>query len=275
MRREGPRLMTWDFCYIDVSDEHLGDAAMRRLRIAALALLLATSLGRADESKAGELPPELDWVPADAAGFVHVRLGAFWNGPAGPAVRDKLKADDPTAIQRVERAIGVRLDQVDRLTLVIPKAAGGAPEESIVVRVTTIAPYDRTAVLELLGIKRTPLGSVAQLPSSGGMVRFTNDKNLTFAFSRNRAVALLARVEKRTDTGRLAPALKLAAQNHFLVAAADVSVAREVPWLAGDSSLRPFFIARTAVLVGDLTANGIDFNLRLTTGLRGHAEEVA
>jgi hypothetical protein len=248
---------------------------MLRHWIVALVLLAPVAIVRADEPKAGDLPPELSWVPPDAAAFVHVRLGAFWNGPGGAAVRDKLKADDPTAIERVERALGVRLNQIDRLTLIVPKAAGGAPEESVVVRVTTMAPYERTAVLELLGVKRSPLGTMAQLPASGGMVRFTDAKNLTFAFSRNRTVALLAQAEKRGEAGRLVPALKLAAQNHFLVAGADVSVARELPWLAGDSSLRPFFIARTAIFVGDLSPNGIDFSLRVTTGLRGHADEVA
>src|SRR5262245_12224072 len=73
----------------------------------------------------------------------------------------------------------------------------------------------------------------------------------------------------------MAPALKLAAQNHFLVAAADVAQARAVPWVADDTSLRPFFIARTAVLVGDLKPGGLDLSLRFTAGLRGHAEEIA
>src|SRR5205085_938246 len=109
--------------------------------------------------------------------------GELWNGPAGAAVRDALRRDDPGATARVEGAIGVKLDQVDRLTLVVPSAAGGAPEESVVVRVTTIAPYDRSAVLRVLGVGKSPLSNGAVLPNSGGMVRFTDEKNLSFAYS--------------------------------------------------------------------------------------------
>jgi prepilin-type processing-associated H-X9-DG protein len=251
---------------------------MSRCRFGLVALTLLSLAGgsHADEPKTGDLPPELSWVPADAAGFLQVRFGELWNGPLGPGVRDALNRDDAGAIERVERAIGVKLNQVDRITLVIPSAAGAAPEESVIVRVSTIAPYDRSAVLKMLGVGKSPLSTGAQLPASGGMMRFTDDKNMTFAYSRSRASMLLSRVERRVEAGRLAPALKLAAaEKHFLVAAIDMAQARQVPWVADDSTLRPFFIARTAVLVGDLKPTGLAVSLRLTAGLRGHAEEIA
>src|SRR5437870_2177751 len=141
---------------------------MRSLLVFVLALIVIITPARADEPKVGNLPPQLAWIPPDAAGFMHVRVGALVNGPAWPAVRDALNRDDPGSVDRLERAIGVRLKQVDRLTVVIPGNGGDSLEESVVVRVTTVAPYDRTAVLKLLGVGKAPLPNMAKLPASGG-----------------------------------------------------------------------------------------------------------
>src|SRR5262249_48988852 len=145
--------------------------------------LLVGSSAPADEPKTVDLPPELNWIPGDAAAFLHVRLGELVNSPAWPAVRDALNRDDPGAIERVEHVLGVHLNQVDRLTVLLPVAAGNSPEDSIVVRVTTGAPYDRAAVLKLIDAERSPLPNLAQLPGSGGSVRLNDAKNLTLTYS--------------------------------------------------------------------------------------------
>src|SRR5262249_6380225 len=114
-----------------------GVAAMLGCRFVALALLLAAGITPADEPRAGEWPPELSWSPAGSAGFRHVRLGQLVSSPAWPDIRDALNRDDPGAIERAERALGVHLNQIDRLTVLVPVATGNAPEDSIVLRVTT------------------------------------------------------------------------------------------------------------------------------------------
>src|SRR6266568_6850017 len=100
---------------------------MPRLGFFIVTLLLAVGAARADEPKTPELPPELSWIPGDAAAFLHMRLGDLVNGTAWPAVRDALNRDDPGAIERVEHALGVHLNQIDRLTVLVPSAAGNLP----------------------------------------------------------------------------------------------------------------------------------------------------
>src|SRR5262245_13708538 len=251
---------------------------MRRFSFVVVSFLLALPSVTLAEDKAAALPPELNWIPPNCTAFVHVRFAELWDSPAGKIVRDVISKAEPKAIAEIEKSIGVRLSQIDRITLLVPEVADGRPERAAVIRITTTEPYDAKRVLASLPIERRE-NDEAAAPSQkafrmhGGLVHLTDSKNVTFVFSEQAAVGLLGKLLEREATGGLSPALSLAAQNHQLVAALNVSHLRHLPIDHAPPWLRPLFDAQLAVVTGDLKPDTADLELRMNFARKGHADD--
>ena len=121
-------------------------AALAGLLAAAVAAVGLVPTGRpaaAQTPAAGALPPELAFVPADAAFFVHADAAKLWDSPVGKSIRTA----DPKGLEQLTAAakdlFGFTPDQVRTVTVVIPKLKSGPDSESAAVVVTFKTPFDR------------------------------------------------------------------------------------------------------------------------------------
>jgi Protein of unknown function (DUF1559) len=252
---------------------------MRFCSYAVALLLLALPGSALAEDKPAALPPELSWIPPNCTAFVHVRFAELWDSPTGKILRDVIAKSDPKAMAEIEKSIGVRLSQIDRITLLVPDFVDGGPERAVVLRVTTTEPYDSKRVITSLPIEQRENEELLAGPSRksyrlhGGLVHLTDAKNLTLVFSEQAAVGLLGKLLERETTGGLSPALSVAAQNHQLVAALNVSHLRHLPIDQSPPWLRPLFDAQLAVVTGDLKPESADLELKLAFARKGHADD--
>ncbi len=90
---------------------------MRTTRRAALLLVLLAGGGLSRPAAAADLPADLALVPADAVGFVHVRLADAWKSDLFAPFRDTLAAGGPKAAAALEEQIDPPPSAFDRVTL--------------------------------------------------------------------------------------------------------------------------------------------------------------
>lgn len=256
---------------------------MRSIKIfsGVLALLLSTAAGvaRADEHPPA-LPPELSWIPPNCTAFAHVRFAELWDGPLGRAMRAALQKSDPKMLAKIEQSLGVRLSQIDQITVVFPDASFEDDRDPFVVRITTTEPYDAKRVLAVLPLEErgqpiAPSDTRKLYPIQSGFVHLTDARNLTFIYSRSGAIGLLGKMLEHAASGPLTGALQLAAEKHQFVAGLNVSSLRNLPIDQAPPAFRPLFDARLATLVGDVKPESAEFSLRVMFSRPGHADEGA
>jgi hypothetical protein len=238
---------------------------------------------------------ELRLVPADAAGFVHVRLADLWKTEAMADFRKIVEKAGPDALKALDTYFAPAPSTLDRATLIVLKAdgparppAGAAPgpgpfgppdlpfdlgaDTPVAVVLAFSAPVDP------IRFRQANLPNADQLTTSGkeywvgrgGLAaHFPTDR--TVILGTNRAVKALLDKPAAAD-GPLAPALKLAAggSRHLVgglnLAAVPVpaDLRRELP-----ADIAPLLNAR-AVTVGMVLGGGSRFDLRA-----GYADEKA
>jgi len=106
-----------------------------------------------------KLPPDLDLVPRDAAGFVHVRTAELWKSEWLGDLRRLIARAGQPSLQVFLNKFAPDLSTVDRVTFVMvtPKTLGepfpnGEPEGmSALLVVHTSKPYDRLRAIAALG----------------------------------------------------------------------------------------------------------------------------
>lgn len=216
-------------------------------------------------------------VPPSAVAFVHVRWADWWDHPSRPNWLRASLDEDPEFQQRAERALGIALDQLDRLTLVIPGIDGTSLEDSLVLIVTARNPCDRASVLARLGVKGRFRSTIVKLPNQVGLVQFRSERSWALVYSSSRAGQLLAEMQAKAGPGRMISLIENAAKSsHFVTVAADLTRWRELEWVAGSSQWRPFFIARTAFATAELRPNGsVTLRITIQAALQQHIEELA
>src|SRR5438270_10337808 len=86
-------------------------------------------LAAAAPARAADLPPDLALVPADAAGFVHVRFGDALRSEHLKEFRDLIHRAGPKALETLSKRFTPDPMSFDRLTAyVLTPAPGGRPE---------------------------------------------------------------------------------------------------------------------------------------------------
>jgi len=107
----------------------MGSNMTRPILLVAMALVLAASPSRAEESV-------LKLVPTDAAAFVHIRFGEIWKDDSLKATRDYLTKTQPDLLRKFQGEFGFGPADVERVTVIVPEfsKAGAIGEPVIVVR---------------------------------------------------------------------------------------------------------------------------------------------
>ena len=111
-----------------------------------LGIALRSGPSPAAAQPAGELPAALQYIPADAALFVHGDAEKIWSGPIGKAIRgadEKLFAD---LTAKGKDLFGVTPDQVETVTAFWPQMKGPGDQESFALVVSFKTAYDAKKV---------------------------------------------------------------------------------------------------------------------------------
>jgi prepilin-type processing-associated H-X9-DG protein len=93
--------------------------------------------------QADPLPPELNFVPRNAAGFVSIR-GELWQNDMLKPLRDYLTRQDPAMLKRLQMRTGFTPEEVERVTLLFPTDSLDSPP---LIFVTLKKPYDQAKLL--------------------------------------------------------------------------------------------------------------------------------
>src|SRR5205823_2332865 len=107
-----------------------------------------------------KLPADLDLVPRNAIGFLHVRAADLWRNDVAKDLRYLVDKAGPENWKAFEKKSPIDLKTLDRITLIwlSPKMTDPFPTAdpeamSVLVVVTTSRPFDRLALIQALGSK--------------------------------------------------------------------------------------------------------------------------
>jgi prepilin-type processing-associated H-X9-DG protein len=223
------------------------------------ALVLAAALAggvRADEPVGkGTLPPDLQAVPADALGFVHVRAADVWKSEALKDLRETVLKAGAEALQGFDKRFVPHPSTIERLTLVvIPRDENLDREPAFVAILATNKPVEKEAFL-----KSALPGAAAKKAANGtyyvperGKIAVAFLKGDLMAFGPPEDVALYLGREPKAD-GPLAPALRLAAGKRHLVAALNATLLPAKALEGAPPPIRPLLKAKVATLALDIS----------------------
>ncbi|MDB5313652.1 MAG: hypothetical protein JWO38_7854 [Gemmataceae bacterium] len=227
--------------------------------------------GAAEKPAAGGPAADLAMVPADAAGFVHVRLADVWKNDLFAGLRKTWEKAGEKAIAALDKQFVPAPSSVDRATaFVVLDPETKEPRPFGVLRFS--APFDaaEVAMLYLPEGKVRKVGGKAVYTSRklpGVAVHFPDDRHILVGPDKGMDAYLSTPVAK---TGPLSEALKLAASGRPVVAAVNIA-ALPIPPNALDglpAEIRPLLKADLVVLSLDL---GADAKLDLKAGYRDAA----
>ena len=232
--------------------------------VAALCLAAVVVVGFESGRPAAAQPragrPALAYVPADAAGFVHVDVAKVWNHPAVKAVRDADTEAIGPAVAQAKHLFGVTPDDLESVTVFVPKLKGPEDTERAGVVLAFNKPFDAaklTAGLDKLLGNGVP-----------HRVHTPSDKL---------AVVLIglgdeyAKPRPADATGPLTPALRDAATgSHVLVAGTTLASMpdelRGAPLPGPFEDLRPLLKADAITVRVDVGADvGVDLRVKTQT----------
>lgn len=241
-------------------------------------LIGVLSLAGTLHSQDAALPPDLALVPADALGFVHVRLKDIWASEHFNEWRDTILKAGDKAVAAFDKRFFPTPSSIDRITLVVQAPQAGQHEPVILGILTTSRPIDREGL-----VKYTLAGSTPE--KVGGKTLYVDAKMKTevtivsdtiLAFGNPGAVRA-ALEQPPSRQGPLSEALALAKTGKTLVIALNSSALppaalREVP-----PPFQPILRARLAMLTLDLKGQGqVDLSLNYATPRQTEeAEEAA
>jgi hypothetical protein len=197
----------------------------------AVGLAIRSGTRPASAQPAKALPAALQYVPPDAAVFVHADADKLWSGPIGKAVRgadEKLFAE---LTAKGKDLFGITPDQVDTVTAFWPKFKGPRDPESFALVLTFKNVYDPKKIL------------------AGFDKLFTGDKRPRIVTPSDRLLVLLfdldeiyAKPQPAGQTGPLTATLREAANDKHLLSYG-TTIANLPDQLRGDDlpeEVRPF-----------------------------------
>ena len=186
-----------------------------------------------DPAPVAGLPPDLALVPPDAFTFVSVRPNDVWDRPALKKMYGALVGADvggpvgPGPVDQViENATGLRLADVDRVTLVLRTEWAGKKDPDFLVVVRMTAPFDvkrsRDKLEELFGgfESKDRRGRRYYTAKTGDLTLAlfkAGEREAVFGVA-TEVEAAIDRLDAGPVDGPLSPALEAAARGHTLVA---------------------------------------------------------
>lgn len=213
----------------------------------------------------GQLPSDLDLVPRDAAGFVHLRAVNLWNTDLFADVRHLLDRAGPEAWRAFEKKCPLPPATIERITLIMltprtwtepfPDADPEALSSLVVVR--TAQPYNRVQLIEALGSReKTYLRQLYYFNEDlwSGMILIDPQ---TFMIGSEDALVRFFDVSKeKKTTGPLQAALEEAAGQHQVVVGINPPLlAKEVGKEMVSGPLQPLLDARAGMVAYDFSKN--------------------
>lgn len=162
---------------------------------------------------------DLAWVPADAPGFVMVRVADLWKHEATKELRMLLAKMHPNLDKDVEKNIGVNLKEVERVILIVP------PTGLATFVLTTAEPAREKLVATLVpgAIERKHRGKSYHESDSGAWALYAVGERMFVIGPPKSVLELVDRAETPKADGPLAEALKLATRKTPFVACLNVT----------------------------------------------------
>jgi hypothetical protein len=210
--------------------------------------------GTASAAQPDALPADLALVPADAVGFIHVRLADLWKNEVMAGFRKTWEKAGPKALAELDKQFVPAPSTISRGTAFVllddkkkPQAVGILAFSEAFDPVKVVKAYLPNHTTEKVGGK-----TVYRSPESEAEFYFPDNKHIVIGTegSLNHYLA-----KAPAKTGPLAPALKLAGGGaKVMVASADIS-ALPIPENALDSipaDVRPILKAKQLTIAVDL-----------------------
>jgi prepilin-type processing-associated H-X9-DG protein len=240
---------------------------MAHLLRVSLLYFLITAVTPTFATAQDKLPPDLALVPADALGFVHVRVADVWKSEPFKEWRATILKAGDEALAALDKRFVPAPSSIERVTAVLLAPAPGEREPNPLIALTTSQAIDKDAFL------RHTVPDARQ-ERAGDKSFYVHEKtNTAFFFVNDRTLALGTSAAVRTALtrgaarqGPLAEAVALANTGTPLVIAANASalppdVLQRVP-----PPFQPLVQARLAVITVDLKEIGrIDVRLNYAT----------
>jgi len=198
--------------------------------------------------------PELALVPADAAGFVHVRAADIWKSDVFAELRKTWERAGAKALADLDKQFVPAPSSLARGTgFVVMTAEKGPMPFGIVSFSVPFNPSDVAKTYLPNGRARKTGGKTIYTSPGGDNVALYMPDNQTIVIGEKEAMTDYLSRPVAKD-GPLAPALKLAAGGKAVVAAANIAALPIPPGALGDlpPSVQPILQAQTVVVTLDL-----------------------
>jgi hypothetical protein len=236
-----------------------GGAAALLLGALFLALLTAENSLPADaEEKTAALPADLAKIPSDGMLVLSSRVADSWGSEQLKLAREKYKKEFEEGINDFRQRFGLSPEQVERLTMLMLDPPPG--REVMLLFVRTVTPYDLAKIVAK--VKNAKAKKYKDETLYVGDKDWTicplDDRSLVFGELRDMH-ALIDHRQPKTE-GNLAPALRLAAGKHTVVAGVNIkllhdSIGNRLPDEAELQPFLPLFRALSATLHIDFAAD--------------------
>jgi hypothetical protein len=244
---------------------------MRVTRSLASFLVLAILLPSGAAQAKDNLPADLDLVPRDAAGFVHLRLTDLWQSDWLKDVRLLVDRAGPEAWKTFQKKCPLDPETLERMTLILttPQTLASPfptvdPEAmSAVVVVTTKKPYDRLSLIQALASREKIYRNNVYYFMEDLWSGLVLVDERTFLIGSEDALVRFFEMSRRTDRdGPLQSGLVEAAGKHQVVVGLNPQLlGKEKEYQALPAPMLKLFAAHSGILTLDLD-KGIHLGLR-------------
>ncbi len=248
---------------------------MRSARTLAFVLVVGLLLGSGPALAApgeSKLPADLDLVPRDAAGFVHLRLTDLWQSDWLKDVRHLVDRAGPEAWKTFQQKCPVDPSSLERLTLILltPQTLADPfptvdPEAmSAVVVLTTKKPYERLPLIQALAAREKVYRKYVYYFNEDLWSGLVLVDERTFLIGSEDALVRYFEMSRQQDrNGPLQPALVEAAGKHQVVVGLNPQLlGKEKEGQALPPPAQKLLAAHSATMTLDLE-KGINLNVRL------------
>lgn len=242
---------------------------MRNAKGLATILVLLILLGRAPAKD--NLPADLNLVPRDAAGFVHLRLTDLWQSDWLKDLRLLVDRAGPEAWKTFQKKCPLDPEMLERMTLVLlspqtlasPFPTADPEAMSAVVVLTTKKPYERLPLIQALSAREKIYRNNIYYFNEelwSGMV-LVDERTIVIA-SEDALVHFFEMSRKPDRTGPLQAALTEAAGKHQVVVGMNPQLlGKEKEGLPLPGPMQKLFAAHSGILTLDLD-KGIHLGVR-------------
>lgn len=165
----------------------------------------------------GKAPPDLTWVPADAQGFVTVRVSHVWQSAPVQDIKQAAGGANNPFSNLMEQEIGLSPDEIERVTFV---GVDAKTQDGWIIY-STHKPYDRKRIqarARVDGVERKHQNrTYLSGPAGSQAVHFSSDRQVIMAPNETAMKACLDHIAQPRTKGKLEKALAEAVSTPVVV----------------------------------------------------------